>query len=182
MRAERQDTDVVRVAAAFGVPGLRYRSFGNRPVRAGTAPAALPAPAIPSAMAPLVEAAPLPAPEAAAGIRPIAAAPPAPAFTGGGRVVPLMRPVAAAAPAPPQPAAMAVEFRLIRQALGGVLPPPPPIQAHWPGPAAEVPGGLPLIATAVAIAAPGLPPPLPAGRPRSTRQAVAALAFAADLD
>ena len=179
MRAERQDTDVVRVAAAFGVPGLRYRSFVNRPVRAGAAaPAALPAPAIPES-ASLAEAAPLAPPEAAAGIRPIAATPPAPAFAGGGRVVPLMRPVAIAAAAPPQPAAT-MEFRLIRQALGGVLPPAPPVQAHWPGPAAEVPGGLPLIATAVA--APGLPPPLAAGRPRSTRQAVAALAFAADLD
>ncbi|MBV1796705.1 hypothetical protein [Siccirubricoccus sp. G192] len=180
MRAERQDTDVVRVAAAFGVPGLRYRNFGNRPVRAGAAPAGPPAPATP-ALPPLAEATLLAAPEAVAGIRPIAATPAAPAFTGNGRVIPLMRPVMVAAPAPPQPAA-AVEFRLIRQAFGGTLSPALPIRANWPGPAAEVPGGLPLIATAVAKATPGLPPPLPAGRPRSTRQAVAALAFAADLD
>ena len=29
----RQDTDVARMAAALGTPSLRYRSFGNQPVR-----------------------------------------------------------------------------------------------------------------------------------------------------
>jgi hypothetical protein len=205
MRAERQDTDIVRVVAAFRLPGLRYRSFGNRPVRAGgVAPAALSAQVAPQP-APADEATRLAAPGIEAGIRPIAATAPALAVIGGGRVVPLTRPAAVAVPIRPQPAppaAMPVEFSLIRQAIGGApaLPPSPAmLQAAGPDrseTSVEVPGGLPLIATAfTAIAAPELPLPLAAGisrprglaaagRPRSTRYAVAALSptLAVDLD
>ncbi|RVT96923.1 hypothetical protein EOD42_11005 [Rhodovarius crocodyli] len=37
-----QDSDVARVAATLNTPGLRYRSFGNEPVRVRPVPPALP--------------------------------------------------------------------------------------------------------------------------------------------
>ena len=37
-----QDSDVARVAATLNTPGLRYRSFGNEPVRVRPAPPVLP--------------------------------------------------------------------------------------------------------------------------------------------
>jgi hypothetical protein len=86
-----------------------------------------------------------------------------------------------------QRAAAPMEFRLFRQAFGGALPlPPSPAMRQAaapdrPGPAADRPGGLALIATAfAAVATPG--PSSPLAAEVSGPPGIAALALAVDPD
>lgn len=130
------EPDVARVAAAFNAPGLRYRSFGNKPVRNDAPRRDLDSQAAetllrsPAAATRLVDgAAALPS----LGVKQFAAAPP-----------PIASPPIAPAPIAPVPVAP----------VHVVMAPPPP-----------VPPAVPAVPMAVPLSAVSLPPASPPGWP-----------------
>ena len=179
-----QEHDVARVAAALNTPGLRYRSFGNEPVRVRPVAEPEPQPSPPpaadeegeallraletggafGAMPPLPEALPAPAapaPPVQAPAPPAAAAAPPPAPPPAPAPAPLAAPLppldwAAAAPAAPAPSA-----GLLREgemALARPVAPVPAAPAAMPAPAPAMPEAGFALLDAIGAA----PPPLPA--------------------
>jgi hypothetical protein len=175
-----QDMDVARIATALKVPGLRYRSFGNDPVRLAHTPAGPCAATIPTpewrsdGLAEGTEAFQDPIPVMhllAAALPPIAAAPriPAPPIGLPGRAPGVDGPAAwplldavtrPAGPPPymPEPTAGERGGTLDRLLAGPAPPLPGPAAATW---TATVPPALAHGRDAVPDAAPGL---LPAAR------------------
>ncbi|WP_160121430.1 hypothetical protein [Rhodovarius lipocyclicus] len=145
-----QDSDVARVAAALNTPGLRYRSFGNEPVRVRPAPPVVVEEVFPEALepefAPESEFLPESAPESMAEPE----LPPLPPLNF--EPLPEPPPVVAAAPVEPPPAPEPP-------------PPPPPPQPEPPvlRPAAPEPVSAPLFSwpETTPVAAPPAPSLLP---------------------
>ncbi len=139
-----QDSDVARVAAALKAPGLRYRSFGNEPVRAPRVDVSNVTDAYPLLGAAMEAAAddiaapelaiPEPAPAPAPLPEPVAAEPPPvlPAYVP--PPVPRPEPMQVAPPPPYLPPEPAPLPSLFAQALS--QPPPAPLAEPAPPPAA----------------------------------------------
>jgi len=181
----RQDTDVARMAAALKTPSLKYRSFGNEPVR-NPLPAPRPPedpafsilgdalsgvnelppdrvmspPAPPAAYVPDLPAPPPPRPPAPPVLPQAAVYPVAPdphAALGRAPVLPF-RPAPLPPLAPPEPAGQS----LLQVLLGSQVPPPRPVPVVSAGPA---PVSAPISAPALAAVAPPVAEPPPPPRP-----------------